>query len=510
MTRIGPTLDQYLTSRNSDQSTSDRIRNRINERIVDANQTSIMSFLSLPNELIEMIFKQLNRLDQLVVCRLINKRCKEVIDASRIQSLAVIESLFGGSFSEERRYEFTCQLICSTSVITAAEDLRFLQLQMLLWLKKLAIAYVSFGRVPALKQFENQINQLKSLEHLQIGTFINSSGERNLRLNHIRTFAIDRCGGRVVLTAPALTKLATLCNPLDFELSCEDRNRLTHLTLLGARIADLSGYSTETLEYLRFKGMPADLSSIHFILFTCPTLRQLHIPMIDKAAAREMMKQLKIARNLNLVIYLAGLPITNPGDVERLFGGQSELETVEFGWVAENLVRLGSVEHALRVDYTELAGNLDRLRVDSFLQKFVRIQKLELGLSIGSEANLIAFLEKCKSLKVLVIWRTPLVQEIYNQLPSLCTDLEQLDVTMPAEQVIDLQFLLRFPHLEALKINREFDFELVNRFVQAKHVPSHCRWRSWRNWQFLVNNRWAHIISAFDGWKLQWRLVPVE
>ena len=458
-----------------------------------------MSFLSLPDNVIEAIFNQLN-LDELATCRLVNKRCKKLIDASPIESLSVHRGLHpDGSFGHKRAYEFTSELIRSTSFIVIAEDLRFLEFgfieRKLFKLKKLAIVRVSIEEDLELEKFENQINQLQSLEHLQIGTFINTRGRRNLRLNHIRTFAIDRCGVRpIILTAPALTRLATRCDPLNFQLSDDDRNRLTHLTLLGARIADLSGYSTETLEYLRLEGMPADFDSIHFILLTCPKLRELHIPMINRAAARDMMKQKELSGNEDLVIYLSGLPIVSLEDVEQLFGEQTMLETVQLPWLVENLERLRSVDHAIRVDYFELVTNLDRPLIDSFIRKFPRIQRVDVGEKIGSALNLLSFFQNCRAMKELVILKSPLVQHIYNQLPEHCESLEILDITLPAEQVISPQFTLKFLGLKALIINRHLEREFVNKLFDGKREF---------NLEFLIGGRWVYAKNTCTSWRLE-------
>ena len=49
-----------------------------------------MSLLSLPNEMIEMIFKQLNDLNEMLNCKLVSMRCKQLVDRIRLKgSLAV-------------------------------------------------------------------------------------------------------------------------------------------------------------------------------------------------------------------------------------------------------------------------------------------------------------------------------------------------------------------------------------------------------------------------------------
>ena len=172
-----------------------------------------LSFLSLPNELVEMIFKELNDLSELVVCRLINKRCRDVVNGIRLNRLVVKDVHLESSFDEKRRYEFTGDLIGSTSVIVRVKGgdlLNFKFKQMLFRLKKLALVLVSIETDTAFQQFETQINKLQALEHLQILMLIADGGAKTLVLNHIRTFAIDACYGQIVLLAPELTKLATL------------------------------------------------------------------------------------------------------------------------------------------------------------------------------------------------------------------------------------------------------------------------------------------------------------
>lgn len=460
-----------------------------------------LSFLSLPNELVEMIFKELNDLSELVVCRLINKRCRDVVNGIRLNRLVVKDVHLESSFDEKRRYEFTGDLIGSTSVIVRVKGgdlLNFKFKQMLFRLKKLALVLVSIETDTAFQQFETQINKLQALEHLQILMLIADGGAKTLVLNHIRTFAIDACYGQIVLLAPELTKLATLCDPQRFRIFDNGYvNQLTHLTLPGAGAEDLATCSVQKLEYLRFKGNPENLNSIRTIIFTCPELRELHMEMVNKAAVCEILKQKKISRNLNLVIYFSGLPISRRNHVDQLFGEQTELQTVGLPYVVKNFERLRSVDLVLRVNYSQLIDYQDRLSVDSFLSKFTRIEQLEVGKKVGNETIFTEFLEKCKSLKQIIINRSPMVQVIYDDLPYFCANLEILDIKMPSEQVIDLRFLLRFPRLRTLTVNRRFDPALLHQLLRASECLFTLKFP-------VLIDRWVCLTRAHDGWNHRW------
>ena len=141
-----------------------------------AKSDETMPFLSLPNEMIEMIFKKLNNLNEILKCRLVSKRCKLVVNGMRITGSLTVDignswtSIF--SLNPQKR-QIVEELIGTTSVRFKAKSVNFLQRklmkQMLSRLRKLSVSSVTESSRGGLPQFIDNINLLDELEHLLIG-----------------------------------------------------------------------------------------------------------------------------------------------------------------------------------------------------------------------------------------------------------------------------------------------------------------------------------------------------
>ena len=466
-----------------------------------------MSFLSLPNEMIEMIFHKLNDLNEMLKCRLVSKRCKLVVNGMRITGSLTVDignswtSIF--SLNPQKR-QIVEELIGTTSVRFKAKSVNFLQRklmkQMLSRLRKLSVSSVTESSRGGLPQFIDNINLLDELEHLLIGKISNTYSRRlllSLKFDQIRTLAIFSYSKKIVLIAPELTKLVLL-QDAQSNLELVNANNLTHLILSTNLWPILSNsYPKDRIDYLRLLNANEAyrLATILEIVRTHTALRELHIELMSKRKISEIIKQKKITRNLNLVIYISGLPVDDLDGMERLFGNQTSLQIVPLSYIVTNLERLHSIHWVKKVDYSELVGYSDRLLVDAFLSKFSYIEQVAVGEIVDSTTSFIEFLKKCKMLKELTIKSSPFEQTFYDALHAACVNLEILHVEL-AHQQISLSFLLKHSQLRKFTINRDLQLAFVDRPIQLAPKRDF-------DLRFQLKGTPVHFFQTYRIWNIE-------
>ena len=462
-----------------------------------------MSFLSLPNEMIQMIFRELNDLNVMLNCRLVSRRCKQVVDSIRIAHLAVDilkpDGLRIMSLNPDN-YKIG-DSISLKSVIFRTASLRFFKsklLKMMFFkLKKLTISCVSIRYKTEFDQFQTNVNNLNELEHLQIG-LINLGREWDLQFNHIRTFAIlHTYEPSIRLTAPQLTKLVLLTNSI-WAIQVANANRLSHLILSTSAAAALSSYPKDRIEYLRMVKNPSKRTDLHQFIHAHPALRELHVRLMNKEAVCELLKQKRIARNLHLVIYLDGLPLDDLKDAELLFRNRTRLQMIPFLYLVEKFDRIHQIDWIKFVIYSELIRYYDRLSADAFLAKFNGIEIVKVCRMVDSEANFIEFLKKSKNLKMLVIKKPPFGQAFYDNLHTHCAHLQVLDIETEPEQITNAEFLLNHKQLRKLIINRDLDFALVNRLIRSN--PDRLY-----SFRFHLKGIWVKLSREHNIWHFNFK-----
>ena len=460
-----------------------------------------MSFMSLPNEMIEKILQGLDDVNELLKCREVNKRCKQIVDKMRITgSLSVensrlpVDEYLRFDF---QRYKFTDELISPMSTLFRTSNFNLVKckfmLKMISRVRMLAIDHLQIRTTPQLNQFQSTINQLRSLEHLQIGR-LTMSRTRTLRLDHIRKFALlQNHSMSLVLTAPKMTHLAALCN-LSYGLQITDADQLTHLAIPSHFTNFLDQCPTEKIEYLQINGS-VDQSIVHSIIRGYPALRELHVKLVNKAAVREILKQKRVARNLNLAIHFSGFRIDDEGDVEQMFGEHHELKSAPFAFIGANFDRIRLVDEIRNVNYSKLIRAIGQsaLTIDEFFSKFIRIETVTVKRYVNGQANLIEFLKKCKLLTKLTISNSPLNQAFYNKLHTHCPELETLKIEAPSKYKLNLDFLFENVKLKTLSINREIEFAILSGLLQRSRTFSV---------EFVLKNKLVCLNQTYSNWSL--------
>ena len=448
-----------------------------------------MSFSLLPVEMIENIFRHLNDLNEILKCRRLNKRCRQAVDGIRIDSLSVQNS---------DKTDFANYKTKPKNVKFRTKNLHFHKSKvikrMLSRLRILAIWFVDFKEKQELQQFLEYINELTGLEHLLILNLFLGRNNWSLQFDHIKSLSIHNYYDNLILTAPKLTEL-TLLN-LSSDVNLINTNAITHLVAPGDGRWNLKGYSKDKIEYLVFIRNPT-LSILNAFISTHPALKELQIQLVDKATALELLKQKRIAQNLNLVFYLSGFPVRDLDDVEQLFGVQQKLKNIAFPYLIANFERIHSVNWLKRVNYSDLIGYSDQLPVDAFLSKFNHVEQVEVEWEIESEAKFTEFLKHYKKLKKLTIMNSPLSGAFYENLHTVCANLTALDIET-THQFHNVDFLLKHRRLRELTINRELDFEFINRFIQ----PSPSGFYLFR---FQRKGIWVELSKTHNVWNFKFK-----
>ena len=214
----------------------------------------MLELLSLPNEILVLIFENLIILNDLLNCRLLNRRCNDLIKSIKIKvSLTVINCKV--EYYEEHCENHLNQFLndeLDRSILFRTENAFFIKSKLmskclLLKLKRLAISQLDFNTKREWIKFEKMINQLVQLDSLRIH-LIRLYTERELKLENIKEFTIDdhACSVNLIIRARNLISLS--CELANYEINF--LNTITHLATRSFRSNDLSRF--KNLKYLKF------------------------------------------------------------------------------------------------------------------------------------------------------------------------------------------------------------------------------------------------------------------
>ena len=216
--------------------------------------------------------------------------------------------------------------------------------------------------------------------------------------------------------------------------------------------------------------------------------------MVEKAAVCEMLKQKKISRNLQLVIYFSGLPLEDLNEVEQLFGDATGSVAIKLSYIVENFKRFGLVDLIRNVNYNDLLVYSSQLSVDAFLSKFIRIEQVEV--SACYEPYFVEFIKKCKELKKLTIDRARFSQMFYYFLHTFCASLKVLIINEEPWLIgnLNLKFLFNHRKLRHLALKRRLNFTIVSGLIRQR--PSITL-------DFLLNSKPVRLVQNHWAWHLE-------
>ena len=133
--------------------------------------------------------------------------------------------------------------------------------------------------------------------------------------------------------------------------------------------------------------------------------------------------------------------------------------------------------------------------MDVFLSEFDSLEQVEIGWRIESETKFTEFLKRYKMLKKLIITNSPLSDAFYENLHTVCANLTALDIET-THQFHNLDFRLKHRRLKELTINKELDFEFINRLILPKPSGSYL-------FRFQRKGIRVELSQLLNVWNLQ-------
>lgn len=96
----------------------------------------------------------------------------------------------------------------------------------------------------------------------------------------------------------------------------------------------------------------------------------------------------------------------------------------------------------------------------SFVKRIVKVERITAKGSINDPTQMLAFIVKCRTLKVLTLISTGLNQKFYDQLSDCQTTIDTLRIVENFE--LDLKLVLKMKRLKLLSVNQPMQFDFVS------------------------------------------------
>ena len=426
------------------------------------------SFGYLPLELYQEIFEYLD-IEELLNIRLVNKKCKEIIQHFKIREL-----IFDASFKYKYNWYFSNRSTLMNNVIKESklfmlknslfnlEFLRRLKIDCLkdnskISLKDINKLFIHLHQLDIYLYFctKNE-NRLLDLPNLQILTLAisNSCYEQNYKLR---------------VNAPKLHVLE-----LDSQLRFVDFEHpltIKHLKQNGDFYFNLRAF--KNLEYIEF----FSLKNYYFkqikidLLKMFPNLKYLLLEL-DNYSILSTILEKSVEKKRELNVYFKSIQFRTADELAKfnrtyaikfhfLFDTLSGYLKY-FDRTANNLDFINEISYSRLMDLIELYPNLMQLPAN-FFAKYSNIQKVYVEKAVGKQNEFISFLTNCKNLGYLAISNSELDQSFFNRLCNI-TNLIELEINEQRDEKLDLQFIFRMYKLNQFKTNQEMSMEELKKF----------------------------------------------
>ena len=444
----------------------------------------------LPNEILCLIFSNLNLSDLFNSLRLVNKRFNWLVNSMKFEELVF------SNFSEcnfKNSWYFTYRPVNAKAIIYAD------YLEKIISSPSFASSFanlrslkIDFGFLYYDMYFDiEHFNSFSKLEHLQFDNFMfRLNRNACLRLPALRILRVSLGFPTKELEIDAV-RLEVLCCNLH-------RTRIKHplslkfLHQINQEIKDLrkfanleiyksttNGYGEEEEDFDNdvLLKLPSSLKQLHFEDYRFDDLKGFVMAFFRERH--------RIDRS-SLKLFFNGVELVN----DRPFAEYRFERLIDFH--QKNNRQMIAVPWCEEINFEELTSAY-RTISPHFTSKFNNIQKILAG-KIDNQGQFISFLKECNNLSSLVLNRISFLdQQFFDELPALKSSLFRLEMRENFDVPIDFRFIGRF--------------DVMAVFLTDQHMPTRLALNSFEKVKFLnffsfKNYRKTMEISKFSRKKL--------
>ena len=446
----------------------------------------------LPNELLELIFKQLSLVDLITSCRLVCKRLRSIVDQLKIDELSIFtchyDSIVDSSWFYTNRPIDRDRSIHSENFKFDrffASDLAKRNRQCLKRFSLDAFSYLHSERLNEFAQLEElclDMTSICSRDRIAILNF------KNLKILHLTTNPMDD-GSKARFDCPALKRLQCKGNLGLIEF--KNPSTIDCLVLINrdfghfkvnydlARFRNVKAFrfddrarkfiwAESLLDLITVVRSWSKLEELHFCVTNFRIVNQIDQIVLDKInrckefiyGLIELKSRLSVEHDFRF--YLQGMEIRNRRFFENLnFGHIDHLFRLQI----QNYLSLADrLCYYTEVNYSDLERHFGHSFPTNFFDKFNNIQTVSADRVVNQD-HFICFLKRCTNLINLSIQIDYIAQPFLDQLPYTCRNLSKFSVKKGDERDCGFKgysykFLVRMDRLRELNID-QFDFDPI-------------------------------------------------
>lgn len=361
----------------------------------------------------------------------------------------------------------------------------------------------------------NDLNQLTSLEELDIESSVSFDKPHTLKLPNLRMMSFcEYHGARLKLDTPKLSafKVASYALALKhFEFVYPEF--ITHLYTrfydpIAERFVNLQSYSVEYFEYTEEVEEMNEEMEVEVVdevthvvpvnvLSLLPKLKQLHFTeVVDTLElSRILANKIRFGRD-DFSFYYQGIGIGSVDELNEFADPDEEPLLIEFDensfqMVLNNFSRLSPfVPWIDAINYSRLisffGSQIDDAFLRRFLNRFIEIRVILVDAKVNDAMRLLKFLGACKVLRTLKVKNAGFDQRVYDQLPLVVSRISSLTVTEAFD--LDLEFIFKLKRLHDFQVDQMIPFALISRAYEE--LPNFV------DFHFKLNHKSIHIYAS--------------
>lgn len=384
--------------------------------------TSTTNIENLPLEMINELFKYLP-LKDLAVCSMVNKCWNSIYSNFKVCKL----------FVDDDRYLEPLKWFDLNRTVREAEQLNDLEKFGRLVEKPLLSNLKYLALCDLLKFDLNKLNRFQQLVHLEVNSLYNLK-TLHLNLPKLKVLAFHNFNWdcSLLIDCPLLSTLCYIGEDANLlEVKHPETIHKLETGMIGAKLIPFKNveclitWKLEAIDKATLLSLPK-LRELQFNNYIkCVFVEGPAYGTVDrvKRMLNEFMNEAKKLRDSDFRFSFSGFQLTNMDQID--FGMQVDEET-GIGFVTDehlymknyHLVEPGALQFIRSVDYTLLLSGVTGEFPRCFPQKFTGIHWVEATGQVQDSDHFLWFLKSLRLLRSLVLERTGLGQEFYDQLPA--------------------------------------------------------------------------------------------